>query len=100
LPQPEKTVRDKVVAEVRKLLVEVVGLQMEQELRVQRVHYLPVEPVVPAASMAEAEGAVATTEEAVAVLTPIVPATMLDPEAVVLLLLILSTRQILRTSPG
>jgi tetrahydromethanopterin S-methyltransferase subunit D len=92
--------KQKVAVEVHKLLEEAVGLQTEQELQVQRVHYLPVEPVVPAASMAEAEVAAVTTEEAEAGLIPIVPATTLEPAEADLLLLIRSIHQTSRISPG
>jgi hypothetical protein len=89
-----------VAAEVHKLLVEAVALQTEQELQVQLVHYLPVEPVVPAIFMEAVEVAVATTVEAVAVLILIVPATTLEPAEADLLSLIRSTHQTSHTSPG
>jgi len=50
--------------------------------------------------MAEAEVAAVTTEEAEAVLIPIVPATTLEPAEADLLLLIRSTHQTSRISPG
>ena len=86
--------------EERKPLVEAAGLLMELDLRVLLVRYSRVEPVVPAISMAVAVVVAATTEEAVAVLTLTVPATMLEPEVADLHLLIRSTLQTLRTSLG
>jgi hypothetical protein len=91
--------KQKEAVEVHKLLVEAVALQTEQELQVQLVHYLPVEPVVPAIFMEAVAVAAATTEEAEAVLIPIVPATTLEPEVADLLSLIRSTHQTSPTSP-
>ena len=88
------------MVEVHKLLVEAVALQTEQELQVQLVHYLPVEPVVPAIFMEAVEVAVATTAVAVAVLILIVPVTTREPAEADLLLLIRSTHQTSHTSPG
>jgi hypothetical protein len=92
--------RQKVAVEVHKLLAEAVGLRTEQELQVQLVHYLPVEPVVPAIFMEEVAEVAATTVEAVAVLIPTVPVTTLEPEVADLPSLMRSTHQTSRTSLG
>jgi uncharacterized membrane protein len=91
--------RQKVAVGVHKLLAEAVGLQTEQEPQVQLVHYLAVEPVVLAIFMEAVAVAVATTEEAVAVLIPTAPATTQEPEVADLLSLIRSTHQTSPTSP-
>jgi hypothetical protein len=96
----EKMARDKVAVVVHKLLAEAVGLLTEQELRAQLARYLPVEPVVPAIFMEVAAVVAATSEEAVVVLTLTARAMTLEPEEADLLLLIRSTQQTLRTSPG
>jgi hypothetical protein len=91
--------RQKAAVEGHKLRVEPVGLQTEQEPQVQLAHYLPVEPVVLAIFMEAEAVAVATTEVAVAVLTPTAPATTQEPEVADLLSLIRSTHQTSPTSP-
>jgi hypothetical protein len=92
--------RAKAVEEAHKLLEEAAVLLTELVLRVQLVRYLPVELVVPAIFMAAAAAVEATTVEAVAVLTPTVPATTLELAEADLLLLIRSTHQTSPTSLG
>jgi hypothetical protein len=92
--------RQKVAVEVHKLLAEAAGLQTELELQVQLVRYLPVELVVTAIFMEAAAAVEATTVEAVAVLTPTVPATTLEQVEADLHSQIRSTRQTLHTSLG
>jgi hypothetical protein len=92
--------RQKVAVEVHKLLAEAVGLRTEQELQVQLVYYLPVEPVAPAIFMEEVAEVAATTVEAEAVLIPTVPVTTLEPAEADLPSLMRSTQQTSRTSLG
>jgi hypothetical protein len=92
--------RAKAVEEAHKLLEEVAVLLTELVLRVPQARYSTEVKVVRVLSTVEEVEAVATTEEAEAVLIPIVPATTLEPAEADLLLLIRSTHQTSRISPG